>query len=172
MSVTPPRALRDVRIRPIRPDDWRRLQRFHDRLSSLTVERRFHGAKRHLSEPLAHRFTQLDGCDQVGLVATTGSWGRIVGVARYARVSASSAEVAFVIEDAYQHHGLGRRLMQRLAATARENGITEFVAEVLPGNAPMFNLLDHVGRSATRFAGGQCEVHVQLAMDRESGPRS
>src|SRR5437588_577546 len=130
-------TLRNVRFRPIRPNDWHRLQRFHQRLSDTTVELRFHGAKRNLSNPLAHYFTDLDGHDNVAIVATTGTRGRIIGVARYNKITATSAEVAFVVEDAYQHHGLGHRLMQRLRRVALANGITEFVAGVLPRHVPM-----------------------------------
>src|SRR3954453_16957498 len=117
--------LSDLRFRPIHAEDWRRLQRFHERLSPDTVVMRFHGAKRHLSTPLAHRFTEMDGDRDVAIVATTGTWGRIVGVARYSRLESGVAEVAFVVEDVFQHHGVGRRLMRRLVAHARANGITE-----------------------------------------------
>ena len=156
------RDLQNIRFRPIRPDDWHRLQLFHQRLSSSTVELRFHGAKRELSVPLARRFTDLDGKDEVGLVATTGTWGRIVGVARYSRMNPTQAEVAFVIEDAYQRHGLGGRLMRRLRELALENGITEFVAEVLPGNTAMLRLLREAGPTDVRWAQGECEVYVDL----------
>jgi hypothetical protein len=50
----------------------------HERLSVETVEQRFHGARRELSERLAHRFTELDGRNDVALVATTGTRGRII----------------------------------------------------------------------------------------------
>jgi GNAT superfamily N-acetyltransferase len=156
------RQLRNLRFRPIRPDDWRRLRRFHLRLTSSTVELRFHGAKRELSVPLALRLTNLDGRDNVGIVATTGTRGRIVAVGRYSRLSSTTAEVAFVVEDAYQHHGLGRRLMQRLKRIALQNGITTFVAEVLPGNLPMIKLLDETGPTHTRFLAGVCEVRLDL----------
>src|SRR5579864_4293031 len=108
------RQVRDLHYRQIRPEDWRRLQRFHRRLSSSTVELRFHGAKRELSVPLAHRLTNMDGKNTVGIVATTGTRGRIVAVGRYSRLSPTSAEVAFVVEDAYQHHHIGHRLLERL----------------------------------------------------------
>lgn len=165
--ATPPelvdrRATRNLHFRPIRPDDWRRLQLFHDRLSEATVRRRFHASKRVLTTPLAHYFTDLDGHDNAAILATTGTRGRIVGVARYNRISPTCAEVAFVIEDAYQHHGVGRRLMQRLRALALENGITEFVAEVLPGNTPMFRLLREAGPTRVNVEGGECEVYVDL----------
>jgi RimJ/RimL family protein N-acetyltransferase len=153
---------RDVRIRVIRPTDWRKLQRFHDRLSLDTIENRFHGAKRALSEPLAHRFTQMDGTDNVAFVATKGSRGRIVGVARYSRLSPVSAEVAFVIEDHYQGHHIGSRLMKRLKSSAVENGIREFVAEVLPGNVPMLKLMHEAGKTRSSYRDGECHVLVDL----------
>lgn len=156
------RAARDIHFRPIRPDDWHRLQLFHNRLSESTVRRRFHASKRALTTPLAHYFTDLDGRDNVAIVATTGTRGRIVGVARYNRISPTCAEVAFVVEDAYQHRGVGSRLMQRLRALALENGITEFVAEVLPGNTPMFRLLHKAGPTRVHARDGECEVYVDL----------
>ena len=155
-------SLHNIHFRPIRPDDWHRLQQFHKRLSGSTIELRFHGAKRELSEPLAHRFTQLDGYSDVAWVATTGTRGRIIGVARYNHITPTSAEVAFVVEDGYQHHGVGHRLMQRLRETAIANGITEFVAEVLPGNTAMLRLLREAGPTRVHFDQGVCEAYVNL----------
>lgn len=154
--------MRDLRYRPICTDDWRKLQRFHRRLSDSTVELRFHGAKRELSVPMAHYFTSIDGRDNVAIVATTGTWGRIVAVARYCRVAAATAEVAFVIEDEYQHHGIGRKLMRRLCAAARANGISRFVASVLPGNTAMLHLLESTGETHIRLNGGVWDVETDL----------
>jgi GNAT superfamily N-acetyltransferase len=154
--------LRNIHYRQISPADWRRLQRFHRRLSQDTVELRFHGAKRELTTPLAHRFTDVDGVNEVAVVATTGGWGRIVGVGRYSRLSVNSAEVAFVVEDVYQHQGIGRELMRRLREVALANGITTFVAEILPGNTAMVHLLDEAGESHVRFADGVMEATVML----------
>jgi GNAT superfamily N-acetyltransferase len=153
---------RNIRYRTISPADWRRLQRFHRRLSEDTVELRFHGAKRELSTPLAHHFADVDGVDDVAIVATTGTRGRIVGVGRYSRMSPDCAEVAFVVEDAYQHHGIGRGLMRRLRDVALANGITRFVAEIMPGNTAMVHLIEDVGESHVRFADGVLEATVEL----------
>jgi GNAT superfamily N-acetyltransferase len=164
--------LDDIQIRPVRPDDWHPLQLFHGGLSANTVRLRFHGAKRELSEPLAHRFTDLDGHDDVAFVATTGTSDRIVGVARYSKLNPTEAEVAFVVEDAYQHHGIGSRLMKMLADTARANGIEGFVADVLAGNAPMFHLLREIGPTDSHFEGSECEVRVSLLGDSRRGNTS
>jgi len=158
----PPHRVDNIRFRAIRPDDWHRLQLFHDRLTATSVQLRFHGAKRHLSEPLAHRLTQVDGHDTVAVVATTGTRGRIVGVARYFRLDRGTAEVAFVVEDAYQGQGIGRRLMQKLVGEARRNGISEFVADVLPSNTRMLRLLEESGPIRVRNVDGVDEVRVDL----------
>jgi GNAT superfamily N-acetyltransferase len=163
MNSSPrPGNSRNIHFRSITPDDWRRLQRFHKRLSAGTVQLRFHGAKKDLSEPEAHRFTLLDGKNEVGIVATTGTRGRVIGVARYSRTGPACAEVAFVIEDAYQHHGVGHRLMSRLRQIALENGIEQFIAEVIPGNIPMLRLLREAGPTEIRTSRGECEATVAL----------
>jgi RimJ/RimL family protein N-acetyltransferase len=154
--------LHNLHFRPLTREDWHRLQAFHNRLSASTVQSRFHGAKRELSTPLAHYFTDLDGHDRVAIVATTGTRGRIIGVARYARISPTSAEVAFVVEDAYQGHGVGRRLMRMLRESALESGITELIADVLPENVAMFHLLREAGDARSVFQKGECVVSVDL----------
>jgi GNAT superfamily N-acetyltransferase len=156
------RRLHDVHFRPIRPEDWRRLQRFHARLSPTTVQRRFHGAKHELSVPLAHTFADVDGVHDAAIVATTGTRGRIIGVARYCRLTPTSAEVAFVVEDGYQGRGIGGRLMRHLRELALANGITMFVADVLTDNTPMVHLLEKVSTIRTHYDRGVCEVLVDL----------
>jgi GNAT superfamily N-acetyltransferase len=156
------RQLHGIHFRPIRPDDWRRLQLFHARLSPSTVQHRFHGSKRELSIPLAHTFTNVDGVSDAAIVATTGTRGRIVGVARYCRLTPTSAEVAFVVEDAYQGRGIGGRLMRHLRELALANGATVFVADVLSDNTPMFHLLRQTGTTRTRYDHGVCEIEVDL----------
>jgi RimJ/RimL family protein N-acetyltransferase len=156
------RRVHDVRFRAIRPDDWGKLQRFHARLSPSTVQHRFHGSKRELSVPLAHTFTDVDGVHDAAIVATTGTRGRIVGVARYCRITPTSAEVAFVVDDAYQRQGIGGRLMCHLRDLAMANGVTVFVAEVLSDNIPMFRLLERLGTTRRLYDRGSCEVEVDL----------
>lgn len=156
------RKVQDVHFRAIRPDDWEGLQRFHARLSPTTVQHRFHGSKRELSIPLAHTFSEVDGVNDAAIVATTGTRGRIIGVARYCRITPTSAEVAFVVEDSYQGKGIGSRLMSHLRELAVANGVEVFVAEVLSDNIPMFRLLEKMGPTRKRYDRGSCEVEVDL----------
>ena len=47
--------------------------------------------------------------------------------------------------DAYQAQGIGTFLMRHLAAVAREAGLKELIAEVLPENTAMLNVFRRFG---------------------------
>jgi len=130
-----------VGIRPIRPDDEERLQACHRTLSPVVIHLRFHGMLRELPSNLARSFCTVDGRDRVAFVAVACVPEQIVGVGRYDRVDPTTAEIAFVVTDAYHHMGIGTRLLERLIHTARQYGIGQLLAWVLPGNNEMRKLL-------------------------------
>jgi RimJ/RimL family protein N-acetyltransferase len=133
-----------VELRPIRPDDVSLLVEFHEGLSVETAYRRFFAVHPHLGPGEAEHFCCVDSVDRFALVGVVE--GKIVGVARMERLQpAATAEVAFVVADSYQHQGLGRILVQRLAAAARDRGVAEFVAETLADNQAMIRLLPAAG---------------------------
>src|SRR6266511_6233291 len=103
-----------LRLRPIRPDDAEALVAFHGRLSSETTYYRFFSVHPWLSPREVDWFTHVDDHDRVALVAL--DCDRIVAVGRYDRMPRSPmAEVAFVVEDAYQRQGICTLLLERLA---------------------------------------------------------
>lgn len=139
-------VLRDggtAHLRPIRPDDADRLKRFYSRLSDETIYFRFFSLYRELSARDIERFTVVDHHDRAALIATVGE--EMIGVVRYERVDADTAEVAFNIEDAHQGRGLGSVFLEHIAAAARERGISTFVADVLPANRKMLHVFEEAG---------------------------
>jgi GNAT superfamily N-acetyltransferase len=132
-----------VRVRAIRPDDDGALRDFHSRLSSESIVLRFFGPHPRLSDAEVQRFTQVDGVDRFALVAQQGA--EIVAVARYDRTGGNEAEVAFVVDDAFQGHGLATILLQRLAGAARSQGIRWFAADTLSENFRMLNVFRDAG---------------------------
>ena len=64
---------------------------------------------------------------------------------RYIVVRPGQAEIAFIVVDAYQGQGVGTILMRHLAALARDAGLKELVAEVLPENRAMLKLFNKFG---------------------------
>jgi hypothetical protein len=81
-------VLRDggsILIRAIRADDRARLLAHFRGLGPVSAYRRFHGAKKRLTDEELTHFTELDFVRRVALVATLRRDGeeRIIGVGRY-----------------------------------------------------------------------------------------
>lgn len=150
---------RSCHVRPIEPDDAVRLQEFHGRLSDRTIYYRFFTAYSTLSDRDVWRFTHVDYVDRLGLVGLMDD--AIVGVARFDRISPTVAEVAFVVRDDVQGLGLGSALLMRLAAAARDCGITRFTAEVLPENRRMLATFEGGGYTLERRRDGTV-LHVEF----------
>jgi GNAT superfamily N-acetyltransferase len=151
-----------IHIRPISGDDNAALVAFHEQLSPTSQYLRFFNAHPHLSAAEVERFTHVDYCDRMALVAECE--GEIVGVGRYDRLDASTeAEVAFVVADAYQGHGLATALLHRLAEAAVPRGITTFTAETLLQNHRMQAVFRHSGyKVASRFGDGIVYVRFPI----------
>jgi GNAT superfamily N-acetyltransferase len=134
----------EASVRSITPEDAPALVQFHSQLSQLSVRMRFFGLHSTLSAEEVRRFTHVDGTDRVALVLEAAD--ELVAVGRYERLDDPCvAEVAFVVADAFQHRGIGSFLLTRLAARAREAGITIFSAEVLAENRPMRSVFAKAG---------------------------
>lgn len=155
-------------VRPIRPDDGQRLVEFHGRLSPRSVYLRFFSAHPRLSASEVARFTAVDYTNRLALVATVDD--HLIAVARYDRApGASEAEVAFVVDDAYQHHGVGSELLDELADAAFARGVTVFTAETLVENRSMLDVFHHVGFPVTSsIAFGTVSLRFPITPTAES----
>ena len=158
-----------LEVRPIRPADAGSLAEFHSGLSATSVYRRFFGAHPGLSPKEVERFTCVDYRDRLALVAEVG--GRLTGVGRYDRLEAEVAEVAFVVADEYQHHGIATLLLERLAEAARRRGITVFFAQTLAENRTMLDVFFHSGYPVTTASDSQL-VEVRFPIDRPAASGS
>lgn len=125
-----------VGIRPISPQDGDALVHFHEGLTRETTRLRFFILHPHLLPDEVERFTHVDHHDREALVAMDGP--DIVAVGRFDRLpDTDDAEVAFVVADGWQGHGVGTHLLEQLAVRARAEGITRFVADTLDENQHM-----------------------------------
>jgi GNAT superfamily N-acetyltransferase len=149
-------------VRPMRPDDEDRLVAFHARLSPESQRLRFFNAHPRLTSDEVWRFTHVDGHERAALVAEHD--GEILGVARYDRLPRGAvAEAAFVVRDDHQGLGIGTLLLDRLADHARQEGLTDLVAETLPENTRMLHVLRGFTAGATsRYDDGVVCVTVPL----------
>ena len=156
---------RRVEIRALRPDDRADLIEAVSRSSGQSLYRRFFAVKRGFTESEIAFFVNVDFVDHVALVAVVDESGRpvIAGGARYVVVQPGKAEVAFAVVDQYQGLGLGAALMHHLAAIAREAGLKELIAEVLPDNSPMLKVFEKSGFPLSMKREPQV-VHITLRL--------
>lgn len=163
-------VLRDgsiARVRPIRPDDADRLRAFHDKQSPESIYLRFFAPIPHLSDHDVQRFTHVDYVDRVALVVTVR--GDIIGIGRYDVIEDGAAEVAFNISDHFQGRGVGSVLLEHLAAIGQEQGVSRFVADVLPQNRKMLHVFADAGYEVTHaFEDGVIEVEFGISPTEKS----
>jgi len=158
-----------VHLRQIRPDDAPEIVEFHSRMSERTRYLRYFSPYPRIPERDLARFVNVDHRDREAFVVVTGP--RIMAVGRYERLGPESpdAEVAFVVEDAHQGRGIGSVLLEHLAEAARENGITRFVAEVLPENGGMLRVFSDFGYQVQRrYADGVVHLSFPIAATEKS----
>jgi len=159
-------ALKDgssLHLRPIQMSDEERLLALFSRMSKQTIYLRFHHVLTHMSREEARRFCTVDFVDTFALVGTLGEGEeeRIIAVGRYARQpGANRAQIAFEVEDKYQGLGIGTHLLDQLAYTARDKGISMFEAEVLAENKDMMNVLINSGFNMQRQYQGTTYVGI------------
>jgi acyl-CoA synthetase (NDP forming)/RimJ/RimL family protein N-acetyltransferase len=163
-------VLRDgsvAHVRPIVPHDADGLRRFHARQSAESIYLRFFAPLKTLSDKDVVRFTEVDYDWRVALVATLH--GEIIGVARYDRLDATTAEVAFHISDAHQGNGVGSVLLEHLAAIGQERGVAKFTADVLPQNRKMIQVFTDAGYEVSyHFDDGVIEVAFTIEPTEQS----
>ncbi|HTU86362.1 MAG TPA: GNAT family N-acetyltransferase [Solirubrobacteraceae bacterium] len=139
-------ALRDgttVHVRPVRPDDGPAVRAFLEGVSPESIGFRFFGTP-NIDFATAWA-VDVDYADRFGLVVETGSPRAIVAHAVYVLMDSARAEVAFLVADEWQGHGIATILLAHLAEVAQQHGITTFVAEVLPYNHRMVEVFRESG---------------------------
>jgi GNAT superfamily N-acetyltransferase len=153
-----------IEIRALRPDDQAGLIEAVGRTSNQSLYRRFFGVRRGFSEREIAFFLNPDFLNHVALVAVVEEGnGQIAGGGRYIVVQPGTAEIAFAVIDEFQGQGLGAALMRHLATIARDAGLTELIAEVLPDNSPMLRVFEKSGLrlSTTREP---AVIHITLQL--------
>ena len=141
-----------VVIRLARPEDTEAISDMHARSSEATRYQRYFTPNTDWREDQLRRIA--GGHRGATLVAV--NWrGDIVGLGNVfpdRPGDTSAAEIAVIVEDAWQGRGLGGRMLEHLIELARRQGFDEVLALVLAGNTGMIRLLDRLDLEWTKAA--------------------
>ena len=139
-------VLRDgatVHVRPVRPDDGPAIRAFLESISPESIAFRFFGVPN--LDWATSWSIDVDYSDRFGLIVESGNPRAIVANAAYVRIDSGRAEVAFLVADAWQGRGISTILLAHLADAAEQQGISTFIAEVLPSNHRMIDVFRESG---------------------------
>jgi len=141
-----------VNLRPIRPEDERKMVEFHKTLSDRSVIQRYTQPIT-LDQRIAHqRLTRMCFIDydrEMAIVVTVDQKpeSEIIAVGRLGRIQSSGdARFALLVSDAWQRKGLGKLLLNQLLDIARkERDIHRVIGEILPDNTGMIRICEQAG---------------------------
>ena len=140
---------REVFLRPVKATDQPALTQFFYGVSDHTIYKRFMRTMKRVSHEEMQYFVDVDYKTNLALVLETQEEHKdpeVVGVAQYFLDRASNfAEVAFIVRDEWQGHGLGTIMFAELRRLALENGVRGFTADVLFENRVMMHLFQKSG---------------------------
>lgn len=163
-----------VLIRPLAPQDAARFQAFVRELSPHSRRLRFQNGVSELSPGLLDSLLRPGEPPAAAFVACAAGFAYepIVGEARYARSldQSDAVEIAFVVVDHWQRHGLGTALLARLLAHARRSGIRRVHGDALQDNAVALRLLRRFGFQARRHPEGAWLTRMELELLSSSAP--
>jgi RimJ/RimL family protein N-acetyltransferase len=161
-----------VRIRGVRADDKNRIREAFRNLETESIYKRFFQYKKALTDEELKAATEVDFENEVALMVTIGEkeTETIIGAGRYVAFDAAgaqrSAEVAFTVEEDYQGLGIASVTLRHLAGIAKDKGIGQLHAEVLPENRGMLAVFKRSG-FPMKQAYDEGVVHVTLSLSGE-----
>ena len=150
-------------VRPLRDGDTRTVAAVFGRLGPESRRLRFNGPKPCLPDAELRQLARMDEAHHA-LVAWVEGDPQPVAIARLARTSRGSAEIAFAVADEFQQRGIGVALAAELVADARLAGITEITALTSPDNPAALALVRRVARVVDIcFEGPELSIRAAIA---------
>ncbi|MCX5833126.1 MAG: GNAT family N-acetyltransferase [Deltaproteobacteria bacterium] len=160
-----------VQFRAIKPSDEEEMRRLFYRFSDQAVYYRYFSPVKTMPHGKMQEYVNVDYRTAMSIVGVIkeASGERVVAEARYVRLKDRPyADVAFVVDEAYQGRGIASFLLEMLIRIAQERGgIEGFTADVLADNKGMMKVFE---KSAVPLqavlSGGAYELIIPF-MDEE-----
>ncbi|MGW7442156.1 GNAT family N-acetyltransferase [Kitasatospora sp. NPDC054795] len=146
-------------LRPAGPADRAAALAMHGRCSPASLRQRYHGPVRDAGRYLDHLLDPRHGRS----FAVTAPDGRLVALG-HLMWDDGEAELAVLVEDAWQRHGLGLALLRRLSAAARSADVRTVYAVTHGTNSGLIAAMRRLGAPLDfRAADGTLVITATLA---------
>lgn len=164
----------EVKIRPIKPSDEDMMRQLFYNFSDESKYFRYFANKPVMPHKEMQKYVNIDYHDTLSIVAIVekGRNERIIAEARYAYGKQEDAhEVAFIVDEEFQGKGVATFMLNYLIKIARNRGIGEFIAYVLPRNDAMLKVFEKAKVPITRsFDSDAILVRLNLAAPQAAKP--
>jgi GNAT superfamily N-acetyltransferase len=136
--------------------DLDELIEMHERCTPATRYARWHGHTKRFPPSYVARLL----ADDIAVVARRG--GRVIGLASAAQVGPDTWEIGLLVEDEWQHRGVGGQLLTEIVGEAGRAGADVIRAEVLESDTGLLQPLRALGPMLTTVSHGVVTADVQL----------
>lgn len=154
----------EILLRDVAPDDAPLLLGLLERVTGEARWLRFFTGGANIASAAAEE-ARCDGRDgrRLGVLALSADGQEVLGHGMCVPAAPAIAEVAFEVADGHHRRGIGSVLLAHLAGAARAAGYEELLAEVLPQNRDMQDLLTASGlEQIVRVSDGVRHVRIPL----------
>lgn len=139
----------EIRFRALKPSDEENMRQLFYRLSDKSVEYRYFYPIKTMFHSDIQEYVNVDYRHSLSLIGLPDDpdCERIIAEVRFDRLNLQDpyAELSIMVDEAYQHIGVGTYLCKRLAHFAAERQLTGFTADVLTENIKMLHVFKKMG---------------------------
>jgi len=145
-----------ILLRTAQPGDVDRVEAFIGKLSRESLAMRFMGGVSYVPRKFMEDLCTGDPRERACLLAIVGEGPEeeVVGLGNYVGQGGPTAEVAFMVADAYQGRGISTLILEKIAGIAAGYGLVGFEADVLYENDKMISVFKDSGFEASQAIEG------------------
>lgn len=142
----------EIIFRPIKPSDEEEMRRLFYRFSDQSVYYRYFAPIKTMPHNVMQDYVNVDFGQTLSIVGIRVAGGKehIIAEGRYVIDPRSRfADLAFVVDEAFQRKGIASYLYRLLIRIAKKNAVAGFTADVLTSNQPMLKVFQSGAETVT-----------------------
>jgi acyl-CoA hydrolase/GNAT superfamily N-acetyltransferase len=155
-----------VRFRAIKASDEDQMRRLFYRFSDKAIYYRYFSPIKTMPHAKMQAYVNVDYQDVLSVVGLVGDPGQqtLIAEARIAKYPDKPfVDIAFVVDEEYQGHGIATFLYQMLARLGKERGAVTMTADVLASNRTMLKVFEKgVFPVTAKLEGGAYALSIDL----------